>query len=579
MTTANPLHHDSYPTPLHGLLAHAARQPDALLYRVIGDDEGIRTATWAEFVSATCKTANLLIANGVAPGSRVLLMLPNTMEFLLAFFACLLCGAIAVPASRPRKVSNAERLKAVLAASAPGLLVCLPGDTAMLDELFVGSPVAAPRVLALDPTTIDAQTTAALPDPLPAPDDIALIQFTSGSTGTPKGIVISHGNLAINIEMMNRAYGKTRTTRALSWLPTFHDAGLVCMGISPAIHGGSLTLSSPQRFVRRPRSWCEDISRYGITCSGAPNFAFDLVLRMSGNVTGLDLSTLDCLWNGAETVSAATLRAFAKKFAPCGFRAEAINPAYGLAEATIGVAGGPFGAGPTIATFDARQLAGGQAVRSDAKDAVTLVAAGTPGWRNDIRIVDPGTRMELSDGKLGEIWIAGPHIAQGYWQRPEETAATYGARTADGSGPWLRSGDLGFLLDERLYISGRLKETIIVRGRNLCPDEIELVCAAAVPALPLSQIVAIPVHGAAEQLGVIVEFPGAPREACEAIASAFRTAVAQALDVSLAEILFVDAMSIPRTSSGKKQRLLAARLPQTRPERVLHASRVGLPAA
>ncbi len=569
MSVPTPLIHDRYPTLLHGLLAHAARTPAALLYRVIADDEQIRTATWAEFLSLTRRAASLLSAHGVGPGTRVVLMLPNSMEFLVAFFATLWCGAIAVPASRPRKASNAERLSAVLAAASPELLVCLDGDTGMLAELFAATGVA-PRLLALDWEAIEAQAECPVPDPLPAPDDFALIQFTSGSTSVPKGIVVSQGNLAVNIEMMNRAYAKHRGTRALSWLPVFHDAGLVCMAISPAIHGGSLTLSTPQRFIRKPRSWLDDIGRYGITCTGAPNFAFDLAIRMGGSANGLDLSTLDTLWNGAETVNADTLRGFVKKFAPCGFREQAINPAYGLAEATIGVAGGPPGEGATIGRFDAMQLAAGIAQRSEAADAVTLVSAGAPGWNTEIRIVDPQTRAVLPDGRIGEIWIAGPQIAQGYWQRPEETAATFAARAADGSGPWLRSGDLAFLRDNRLYISGRIKETIIVRGRNLSPDEIELVCAKAVPALPLSQIVAVAVQGNAESVGVIVEFPGAQKEACDAIAGAFRIAVARTLDVTLADILFVDAMSIPRTSSGKKQRLLAAKLRAAKPEKLLH---------
>ncbi|MGQ0696973.1 MAG: fatty acyl-AMP ligase [Panacagrimonas sp.] len=569
-----------YPTLLHGLLAHAARQPEALLYRVIADDESVQTATWSEFLSATRRTASLLARNGVVPGTRVVLMLPNSMEFLLAFFAILWCGAIAVPASRPRRASNAERLSAGLASSAPELLICLRGDVSMLDELFTAHPGTAPRVLALAFAAVQKEVEASIPEPLPAPADIALIQFTSGSTNTPKGIVVSHGNLAINIEMMSRAHGTTHATKALSWLPTFHDAGLVCMAISPAIHGGSLTISSPQRFIRRPRSWVEDIGRYGITYTGAPNFAFDLAVRTAGDTAGLDLSGVVCLWNGSETVSADSLRKFSATFGPCGFRAIAINPAYGLAEATIGVTGGPFGAGPTICTFDSKELAAGKALRSEAKDAVTLVSAGAPTWRNEIRIVDAQTREPVADGTVGEIWNAGPHIAQGYWRRPEDTAATFGAYTASGEGPYLRSGDLGFLLDNRLYIAGRLKEIIIVRGRNLYPDEIELVCANAVAAVPLSQIVAVPLSSTGtEQVGVIVELPGATKGAGDAIARAFRTAVANAFEVTLAEVLFVDNAAIPRTTSGKKQRLLAARLQSASPEKLLHVSRSGFGAA
>lgn len=562
---------DRYPSLLHGLLAHAARQPDALLYRVIADDESVSTATWAEFLSLTRRCASLLASQGVGPGTRVVLMLPNSMEFLVAFFATLWCGAIAVPSSRPRKASNAERLSAVLAASTPELLVCLDGDTAMLAALFAATGTA-PRLLPLNLAMLDSRSESALPEPLPAPTDVALIQFTSGSTGVPKGIVISHGNLAVNIEQMNRAFGSDARTVTVSWLPTFHDAGLISMALAPMMSGGSLVLSSPQRFIRRPQRWLEDLTRYRATCTGAPNFAFDLVLRATSTLDGLDLSAVRCFYNGAETVSPRTISDFKARFARCGLDSTALLPVYGLAEATVGVAGGRREDGFVIRSFDARQLAAGQAQSCSADDSVALVSAGCATPWCDLRIVDPMTFASLPDGTIGEIWIAGPQIAQGYWQRPDETAATYDARAADGSGPWLRSGDLGFLLDDRLYISGRIKETIIVRGRNLSPDEIELVCAKAVPALPLSQIVAVPVRANTEQVGVIVECPGTPKDACDAIASAFRIAVAQALDVTLADILFVDAMSIPRTSSGKKQRLLAARLRDARPEKLLHVS-------
>lgn len=565
---------DCHPTLLHGLLGHAQRQPDALLYRVIADDEQLRTATWAQFLSMTRRCAAQFAMHGIGPGSRVLLMLTNSLEFLVAFFATLWCGAIAVPASRPRKASNAERLAAVLAAATPDVLVCQPGHTGLLAELFVAAADVPPRCLVLDLATLDALPESPVPEPLPGPQDTALIQFTSGSTSVPKGIVISHANLAVNVEQMNRVFGSHAETITVSWLPTFHDAGLISMVLAPMMSGGSLVLSSPQRFIRRPRSWLEDVSRYRATCTGAPNFAFDLLLRTVGKLDGLDLSSLRCLYNGAETVSARTVVDFQKRFSACGLDRSVLLPVYGLAEATVGVSGGPLPAGAVIRAFAAADLAAGKASPAGSDDAVELVSVGQTALGGRLQAVDPATRAALPDGHVGEIWIAGPQIAQGYWQRPEETAATFAAHTADGQGPWLRSGDLGFVLDERLYITGRIKETIIVRGRNLSPDEIELVCAKAVPALPLSQIVAVPIHAGAEAVGVIVECPGVPKDACDAMAAAFRIAVAQTLDVTLAEILFVDAMSIPRTSSGKKQRLLAAQLRAARPEKLLHLSRL-----
>ncbi|MGO4421087.1 fatty acyl-AMP ligase, partial [Streptomyces sp. MCAF7] len=394
----------------------------------------------------------------------------------------------------------------------------------------------------------------------------------SGSTSLPRGVMLSHAQLLDNSLEIARGFGLRQGSSGGLWLPPYHDMGLIGGILTPLSTGIPVTLMSPVTFLRRPLSWLRMVSRYGVTVTGGPNFAYDLCVRRAkdADLEGLDLSAVELVFTGAEPVRADTMARFAERFAPCGFRAESFYPCYGLAEATLFVTGGkPLGGWRSVSVArDALEAHGTARPAGPKERSRSLVGCGSPGPGTRLLIADPATGEPLGEGAVGEIWIDSPSVADGYWRRPQDTDTTFGATTTTGEGPYLRTGDLGFVLDGELFPAGRLKDLIVVNGRNYHPVDIERVCEAEVAGIRRNCGAAFAVEddeGAAERLVLVYEADPA-EEAAEgaeeqyaAAVEGIRRAVSMELSVPPYTVVLVRPRTIPKTSSGKVQRWLARR--------------------
>ncbi|SEG84343.1 amino acid adenylation domain-containing protein [Actinacidiphila yanglinensis] len=486
----------------------------------------------------------------------VLLLYPPGVEYVTAFFGCLYAGAIAVPAYPPTRRPRSVRRVLGIAADCGATHALTTAESALrLGALFAED--VGLRIVATDevPTEYADNWTA----PGVHAGTPAFVQYTSGSTGTPRGVLLTHGNLLANAAVTRRLFGTSEATRVVSWLPMYHDMGLIGSVLGTVYCGGSCTLMSPTAFVQRPARWLEAISSTRATISGAPDFAYQLCVdRVSVQErAALDLSAWEVAFDGAEPVRPHTLRQFAETFAECGFRAEALTPCYGLAEATLLVSAKVRG---TEVRID----------HSPPEAGGALVSCGAVPEEHQVRIVDPDSGLRREEGTVGEIWIASPSVPEGYLGRPEESAAVFRAALEDEPGTrYLRTGDLGYLSGGELHVSGRLKDLVIIRGRNHYPQDIEESAEAAHPALSRGGGAAFSLKVLdAEELVVVHEvhrsFEGDLAEVAEAVS----TAVAAAHGVRPYAVVLIRTGGLPRTSSGKVQRracreeLLAGALPE-----------------
>ncbi len=545
------------------LREHVARKPDRRVYTFL-DAEGREAASldFGELDARARAVAARLRAEG-GEGERALLLYPPGLELIVAFVGCLYAGVAAVPAYPPRPRRDQPRLRSILADCAPRWVLTTAEIAA-----WAGAPGALPEIagvswLATD--TLPMEPAGGWSAPPPAPESVAFLQYTSGSTADPKGVVVTHGNLAHNEELIRQAFGQSEESVVVGWLPMYHDMGLIGTVLQPLYTGARAVLMAPLAFLQKPRRWLEAIDRYRATTSGGPSFAYDLCVRKIGEAErrGLDLSSWQVAFNGAEPVRAETLERFTRAFAPCGFRREAFHPCYGLAEATLFVTGGRPGEPPAVRRVEAAALAG-HAVREVAAGDPAgrdLVSCGRPWGGQTVRIVDPETgRLAPPDG-VGEIWIAGPSVAAGYWGRPAAAAAAFAARLAEsGEGPFLRTGDLGFLAGSELFVTGRLKDLIILRGRNVYPQDVELTAERSHPGLRPGCGAAFAVERDAEERLVVVQEVerGNPAVAGEAglaaAAAAIRRAVAEEHEAAVEDVVFLRSGTLPKTSSGKVRR-------------------------
>ncbi|HEX2269404.1 MAG TPA: AMP-binding protein, partial [Pyrinomonadaceae bacterium] len=503
-----------------------------------------------------------LYAAGIKDGDRVLLLYPPGLDFTAAFFGCLYAGVVAIPVYPPhpaRLNRTLPRLQAIIAdAQAAAALTTTP-LLALASKLFeTAADLKALRWLATDVLPENIEQEWQRLDL--SSDTLAFLQYTSGSTGAPRGVMLKHSQILHNASLVHYAFRHMPDDTYFSWLPTFHDMGLMVGVLHPLYAGIPAVLISPAAFLQRPILWLQGISRYRSTTSGGPNFAYDLCVRKitAEQRATLDLSTWRIAFNGAEPVRAKTLAAFAKTFASCGFRQEALYPCYGLAEATLVVSGGNPDNLPVVQTFDADALGDKRAIGIDADEqgARSLVSSGRELKDERIVIVDTETMTECAPGQLGEIWVASPSIAAGYWGRPAETEQTFGAYLLNtGQGPFLRTGDLAFMRDGELFIVGRLKDLIIIRGLNHYPQDIELTVETAHPALRPGCGAAFSVEVDGEERLVVVQEVDTGREVdFDAVVEAIREAVANEHELSLYAVSLIERGTIPKTTSGKIQR-------------------------
>ncbi|MFJ3794139.1 amino acid adenylation domain-containing protein [Kitasatospora sp. NPDC090091] len=565
---------------ISAIAATAAADPDRTAFEFSGrEDAPAERLSYGQLDRRARAVAARLQRLGLTD-RPVLLLQPPGLDYVVSFVGCLYARAVAVPVYPPnRRPRSLERLVDIVADC--GATVALT-TAAVRDRLLPGDPDGAVmdvlRLLATD--RVPEEEAEGWVRPQVGADSVAFLQYTSGSTSAPRGVVLTHGNLLHNSALIQRAFRTTGSTRGMSWLPLFHDMGLIGGMLQPLYYAGSCSLMAPTAFAQDPLRWLREISRTRATVSGGPNFAYDLCADLATPevLAGLDLSSWEVAFNGAEPVRAETFRRFAAAYAPAGFRAEAFTPCYGLAEATLIVSCKPHGTAPARYLAPNSLLAGAShggdagtaGTEADATDGLAgsteLVSSGRPDASQRLEIVDPVTRRPVPAGAIGEIWLSGPSVAQGYWNRPEQSAATFGARLAadDAAGAdtaaFLRTGDLGLLHEGELYVTGRLKDLVIVRGRNHYPQDIEQTVAAVHPALRANCGAAVQVElaGAAE-LVIVQEVARDHQDGdLPALARAVREAVSEAHGVRPAAVVLIRAATLPRTSSGKVQRHVCA---------------------
>jgi acyl-CoA synthetase (AMP-forming)/AMP-acid ligase II len=492
-----------------------------------------------------------------ATGERALLLYPNGPEYVQAFLGCLYAGLVAVPAYPPESSQphHLTRLLSVARDARPALVLTESAWLAPLRAAQAALPeLAGIQLLATDST--EPSLAQAWRQPAEDPAALAFLQYTSGSTSRPKGVMVSHGNLMANERAIVNAFAMREDDVVVSWLPLFHDMGLIGTLLQPLYTGASLVLLSPQAFIQRPACWLEAISRFGGTVSGGPDFAYRLCVQRAQPTASsdLDLSSWQLAFSGAEPVRAATLQACADKFAPSGFTRNALYSSYGLAESCLIVTGGERGRGVSIQRFDERALGEHRVLPS--AEGRPIVGCGRSQPEHELSIVDPETGERLGEGRIGEIVTRGPSVAAGYYLNPEATREAFRGRPER---PTLFTGDLGFEYRGELFVTGRLKELIIVRGHNLYPHDVERSVEERVEVLRKGRIAAFGVEADGEEgIGVAAEVSPRLRAMIEpeAVCRAICEAVAAAHGQPASTVLLLEAGALPVTSSGKLQRAL-----------------------
>ena len=543
------------------LRRRALEQPDdpAYIFLHNGEEETHRL-TYRELDQRCCQVAASLQSLAM-PRDRVLLLLPQSIDYIIAFYACLYAGLIAVPAYPPKSARNLPRIQGIALDSQAQIVLTTTKILGQIGELVEQIPdLKRLHWQAVETMNVDAET---YKSPKLDHDTIAFLQYTSGSTSAPKGVMVSHGNLLANHKLIRQASGNTKNTVTISWLPLFHDLGLIGTMMHSMVLGGLCVLMSPMAFIQRPIRWLRAINKYRGTYTAAPNFAYDLIADKitKAEKAELDLSCWQVAMNAAEPVNAETVKRFSEALATCGFRPEAMCPWYGLAEGTLIVSACKSTEIPIIRRVEAEALELGQVVEADRHQTNTreVVSCGEIWGDDEVIIVDPATNQVVDEAVIGEVWVKGPSVAVGYWNKPEVSEATLGAHRSDnGDGPYLRTGDLGFLLEDDLFISGRIKDLIIIRGQNHYPQDIEWSAERAHPDLRSAGNAAFVIaESGADHLVIVQEVT---RKALKktldvaAIAQALRRVLAEDHGLQLDALVLIRPMTIPKTSSGKIQR-------------------------
>ncbi|HUY92924.1 MAG TPA: aminotransferase class I/II-fold pyridoxal phosphate-dependent enzyme [Pirellulales bacterium] len=548
------------PPTLVELARHRARhQADQNGYLFLTDGETEEVPlTYGELDRQARAIAAWLQSRGLA-GQRALLLYPAGLEFIASFFGCLYAGVVAVPAYPPRMNRSLDRIHAIADDSQAKVALSTSSVLERVHPLLDEMPDLK-RLTWLATDEVPAGIESQWQTPNAEPESLAFLQYTSGSTGTPKGVMLSHANLLHNCALIGYAFELTHSDKGVFWLPSYHDMGLVGGILAPLYQGTLNVLMSPMSFLQRPFRWLQAISRFRAATSGGPNFAYDLCLRKitPEQRAQLDLSSWSVAFNGAEPVRGETLDRFAEMFEPCGFRRDAFYPCYGLAEATLIVSGGFKAAAPVVRSFDAKALENRKVVDVPAMDdaARRLVGSGRKLPDEQIVVAHPETMTRCGPGEVGEIWVSNPGIAQGYWQRPMETQEVFQARLRDANeGPYLRTGDLGFFQDGELFVAGRLKDLIIIRGLNHYPNDIELTVEKSHEAIRPGCGAAFTVEaGDHARLVIVYEVDRRQKGELDSIFEAIRRDVSREHELIVDSIALVKAGSIPKTSSGKIQR-------------------------
>jgi acyl-CoA synthetase (AMP-forming)/AMP-acid ligase II/acyl carrier protein len=537
------------------LLDRSVEQPEEIAYRFLSDD-GIEYAeiTYRDLDESARRIGAWIQSRGLA-GQPIPLIFSPGLDFVRAFYGCLCAGSVAVPLSPPSFPEGASRMLAVLADVCPS--VVLVADTVserLRRELSMESERLA---FELVPYATLIRTELVWREPHVDPDDLAILQYTSGSTSSPKGVEISHRNLTHNISLISATSCVNSQSIGVSWLPHFHDMGLIGGILMPLYAGFPVTLMSPASFVRRPVRWFEAISRFRATISGGPNFGYEHCLRelTAHELRSIDLSSWRTAYTGAEPIRAETIARFSAAFRRVGFRKGSLFPCYGLAEATLMISGQPW-SDRSERRFTRSSLEGGCALEAGlGDDCTTLISSGSVLEGHRVLIVDPVARTACEAGSVGEIWVCGPSVGRGYWRRPSESSEVFRARLPDVDKEFLRTGDLGFLWHDQLFVVGREKDLLIIRGANFYPQDIECALEAAIPTLRAGFGAAFTVEEAREERLVIAYEPDkASKRSPEAEFDAIVAVLAKEFALQAHAIVLVKRNRMPRTTSGKIRR-------------------------
>ena len=554
-------------------LAYRAEElPDEPAFTLIEHGEDDQTLTFGELHRQAQDVAALLLEKMPATG-RALLLFPPGLDYVRALYGCFQAGIVAVSAPPPqpnRLHRTLPRLEAIAADAEISAVLTIDFIRQAAKSDAAGSflkegPLTEVQWIATDTAPEGAEVEVARPDL----SEMAFLQYTSGSTRDPRGVVLSHDNLMGNSDLVTEALGHIPNgglRKGLSWLPPYHDMGLIGGVLQPIHAGGLCIMMSPLTVIKRPARWLEAMSKYRVTTSGGPNFAYDLCVRRIDDETCelLDLSDWEVAFNGAEPIRAETMEAFCEKFGPCGFKRSTFQTGYGLAEATLIVTSSDKEEETTMVEVDERALENGVVrLATGAGPSKMLVGSGTPFGGSKLIIVDTDEGRRCEDGKVGEIWFVGPGVAQGYWRDPEETAEVFGARLADDPDTaYLRTGDLGAILDGELYVVGRIKELIIINGRNIYPHDIEFSAEAASPLVRSHCGAAFEQEVDGEiRIAILLEVDLPENdEGYEQIMAAVRKRVAEDLDLPLYWVGLCSRGTVPKTTSGKIQRRMCKAL-------------------
>jgi fatty acid CoA ligase FadD21 len=526
----------------------------------------VETLTWAQLSRQTMNVAREIRAHG-SVGDRAVILAPQGLDYIRAFLGAMQAGLIAVPLPLPHRGSSYERVGAVFADTAPSVVLTTSGAAEDVGDYVDQSRMdTAPKIVSIDALNVDAEggpslAAAELPN-------IAYLQYSSGSTRLPTGVMMSHRNLTVNFEQLMQSFFANSKAPAsatmVSWLPFYHDMGLVLGVCAPILGGYHATLTSPVGFLERPARWVRALAENTNAWSSAPNFAFDLAARKTtdADLAGLDLGGVLGIISGAERVEPTTLQRFVDRFSHFNFKDHMMRPSYGLAEATVFVTAGTWHEDDPATHFDIGGLGIGAVERCAPGGGSALVKYQVP-KSPVLRIVDSETRRECPPNEVGEIWVHGENVAQGYWNKPPDEQGCFDATLIDPSpgipdGPWLRTGDLGFVHGGELFIVGRIKDLLIIRGRNHYPEDIE----ATVQQIAQGRVAAISVQvDHTEQLVTVIEVKKKRGEASEDLAARLSgvrnevtSAISNAHGLNVGDVVLVPAGSIPTTTSGKIRR-------------------------
>jgi acyl-CoA synthetase (AMP-forming)/AMP-acid ligase II len=544
---------DRLSTFIEALSANSSCDRLAYVFLPEGTSESEIRWTFADVAARSAAFANSLTDQGIRAGSRVLLAVNPGLEFIAALFGIMRLGAIPVPTFPPLRATELDRLSAIAVDCVAEGIVIDPIYREKIETLRERlRPGLDPALCYTD--EVATQPAAAAPTVSCTPDDLALIQYTSGSTGSPKGVCLTHDNLVSNCEAMMRSIGPDLGRVMMSWLPPYHDMGLIGTILLGFYYRFSLVLMSPMHFIQEPRLWLKALSDYRIVGAVGPNFSLDLCVEAinAGEATGLDLTTVSALYCGAEPISVYTLAQFGKAAAPLGFDANALIPCYGLAEATLFISA-------------KRRGTRWRAARDPQPDGDgrVFVSCGEVDSEFTVRIVDPATRLALPDGATGEIWVSGRCVAAGYFNREALTREVFHAELPGDARRYLRTGDLGFIHEDELFVTGRIKDLIIVNARNIYPQDVEATVRRAVPAVRKSVAFSIPGDDS-ERLVVLAETShrGVSADHLAGIVAAIRTSVTAECGVG-PDIHLCARGTIPHTASGKIRRQEARRMFQS----------------